>query len=186
MNATGATITRLMEEREIPGTFSGTWAIETAFYAKYGMYGFPCGGELAAKLIARLESFPVRPDYVPTVETLEGIVKPEVVYERPALTASAPAIQSRGMYRLNGDIYKVIENPRTGRYAAHKLNTETRKYSYAKGVIYRLTDAHRLELETVAAHGLDQLWCLCCGRNLDRKESQERGIGPICAEKYGY
>jgi hypothetical protein len=27
--------------------------------------------------------------------------------------------------------------------------------------------------------------CSCCGRRLDRKDSIERGIGPICAEKLG-
>ncbi len=28
--------------------------------------------------------------------------------------------------------------------------------------------------------------CSCCGRELTRKDSIERGIGPICAEKFGW
>jgi hypothetical protein len=180
MNTTGATIIRLMEEREIPGYFN---SIETRFYAEHGLWGFECGGKLAAKLIARLQTFPVRGGYAPAPVAVEA---PAPKAEARTFTASAPAIQTRGMYRLNGEIFKVIENPRTGRFAAHRLDMETRKYSYAKGIIYKLSEAHRLDLETVAAHGLDQLWCLCCGRDLNRRESQERGIGPICAEKYGY
>jgi hypothetical protein len=28
--------------------------------------------------------------------------------------------------------------------------------------------------------------CSCCGRELTNGESIDRGIGPICAEKYGW
>lgn len=28
--------------------------------------------------------------------------------------------------------------------------------------------------------------CACCGRTLENKESVERGIGPVCAEKFGW
>ena len=28
--------------------------------------------------------------------------------------------------------------------------------------------------------------CACCGRQLIVKESIERGIGPICAERWGF
>jgi hypothetical protein len=181
MNTTGAKIMGLLESRDLPHWFNVT---ETTFYAKHGLWGFPCGGRLADKLIASLESFPYRDGCTAPVMPEPQEVKR--VSETRTFTATAPEIQGRGMYRLNGEIYKVIDNPRTGRFAAHKLNMETRKYSYAKGIIYKLKPEHRLDLETVAAHGLDQLWCLCCGRDLNRKESQERGIGPICAEKYGY
>jgi hypothetical protein len=174
----GAKILHLMEERMLPGSFN---VIETAFYAKCGLWGFPCGGKMAARLIARLQTFPVRDGYAPA-----PVEVPAPKAEARTFTATAPEIQGRGMYRLNGEIYKVTDNPRTGRFAAHRLDMETRKYSYAKGIIYKLRPEHRLDVDTVAAHGLDQLWCLCCARDLNRKESQERGIGPICAEKYGY
>ncbi|WP_162625007.1 DUF6011 domain-containing protein [Streptomyces cadmiisoli] len=150
------------------------------------MFGFPPGGSFAAKIIKRLESYPARAGYTVSAPVIPVAVPAPKAPEARTYTATAPAIQARGMYRLNGEIYKVVDNPRTGRFAAHKLDMETRKYTYAKGIIYKLTEAHRLDTSTIAAHGLDQLWCLCCGRALDRKDSQERGIGPICADKYGF
>jgi hypothetical protein len=174
----GAKIIRLMEERMLPGSFN---VIETAFYAKHGLWGFPCGGKMAARLIARLQGFPVKGGYAPAPVEI-----PAPKAEARTFTASAPAITVRGMFRLNGEIYKVDENPRTGRLFAKRLDQETRKYEYAKGIIFRLTEANRLTLEEVAGHGLDQMWCLCCARDLTNGESQRRGIGPICADKFGY
>jgi len=34
-------------------------------------------------------------------------------------------------------------------------------------------------------YGINTGNCSCCGRELTRKDSIERGIGPICAEKFG-
>ncbi len=36
------------------------------------------------------------------------------------------------------------------------------------------------------AHGLMTGSCSCCGRELTKKESVDRGIGPICASKWGW
>lgn len=36
------------------------------------------------------------------------------------------------------------------------------------------------------AHGLKTVTCSCCGAELTNEESRKRGIGPICAEKYGW
>lgn len=36
------------------------------------------------------------------------------------------------------------------------------------------------------AHGLQVGWCSCCGRELTDPNSIAIGIGPICAEKYGF
>jgi hypothetical protein len=183
MNTTGAKILSLIESRDVPSWFNVT---ETVFFAKYGLWGYPCGGRLADKLIAKLESFPQCAGYVAPTPAVEAPREPQrAASERPTFNAS-PKIERRGMFRLNGEIYKVVENPRTGRLNAHLLDMETRKYTYAKGVLFRLTEANRLTVDEVATHGLDQLWCLCCGRDLDRQESRDRGIGPICAEKYGY
>jgi hypothetical protein len=55
-------------------------------------------------------------------------------------------------------------------------------------------DATRDQIATVAAdpgaaasaHGLRFKYCACCGRELTNEESRTRGIGPICAEKFGF
>jgi hypothetical protein len=55
-------------------------------------------------------------------------------------------------------------------------------------------EARRAEIVTIAAdpgaaakaHGLKVGWCSCCGRELTDPNSIALGIGPICAEKYGW
>lgn len=41
-------------------------------------------------------------------------------------------------------------------------------------------------LAAAVAHGKETGQCSCCGRELTDPESIARGIGPICAEKYGW
>jgi len=41
-------------------------------------------------------------------------------------------------------------------------------------------------LAAVKLHGLQTGTCSCCGRELTDPESVERGIGPVCAERYGW
>lgn len=39
--------------------------------------------------------------------------------------------------------------------------------------------------DSLIAHGRKTGDCACCGRPLTKKESIERGVGPICAKKWG-
>jgi hypothetical protein len=56
------------------------------------------------------------------------------------------------------------------------------------------TDSQQTLVATVAtnpsnaakAYGLRYAICGCCGRALTNQESRERGVGPICAEKWGF
>lgn len=48
-----------------------------------------------------------------------------------------------------------------------------------------LADICRDPLAAAVAHGQKTGRCSCCGRELTKGESVERGIGPICAEKWG-
>lgn len=56
------------------------------------------------------------------------------------------------------------------------------------------TDAHEADIRRICAdpgqaarmHGLDYSYCACCGLPLTNAESIERGIGPICAENWGF
>lgn len=57
-----------------------------------------------------------------------------------------------------------------------------------------LDAATRAEITAIAAdpsaaakaHGLQVGWCSCCGRELTDPNSIALGIGPICAENYGF
>lgn len=40
--------------------------------------------------------------------------------------------------------------------------------------------------QAAVAHGMQTGTCSCCGAELTNKESIERGIGPICASRYGW
>jgi hypothetical protein len=40
-------------------------------------------------------------------------------------------------------------------------------------------------LSSAVAYGRTTGTCACCGRELTKKESIDRGIGPICAENWG-
>ena len=56
------------------------------------------------------------------------------------------------------------------------------------------TDEHKLAIETIAnnprdaaiKYGRQTGSCACCGRALSNKQSIELGIGPICANKWGF
>lgn len=64
------------------------------------------------------------------------------------------------------------------------------------GRLQLLRDAKEREAEVLkvladpaaaaTAYGLEFGQCSCCGRELTNKESIERGIGPICAERFGW
>ncbi len=41
-------------------------------------------------------------------------------------------------------------------------------------------------LKNAVAHGQQTGNCACCGRELTKKESIDRGIGPVCAGKWGW
>ena len=65
------------------------------------------------------------------------------------------------------------------------------------GDFYSSQDASEGEIEEIVAtcekpfegavmHGKDTGQCACCGRELTNPESIERGIGPVCAGKWGW
>ena len=51
-------------------------------------------------------------------------------------------------------------------------------------IIAEVTRIGRDPLGAVLAHGIKTGQCACCGRELTNPESVERGIGPICYERY--
>ena len=55
----------------------------------------------------------------------------------------------------------------------------------AQGVRSKLEQISKDPLSSAVAYGKKTGNCSCCGRDLTRHDSIERGIGPICAEKWG-
>jgi len=63
------------------------------------------------------------------------------------------------------------------------LNKGTHKFEYAPGVMRGILPENRMTLEEVAAYGLATHHCMVCGKQLTKKESQQKGIGPVCAKR---
>lgn len=89
--------------------------------------------------------------------------------------------------------------PATGRNAGAIYVKKDGEYmgKVADGKFYRvatcdketetqIVEAAATPKDTAIAYGRRTGCCAVCGRQLDNKESVERGIGPICAEKFGW
>lgn len=97
----------------------------------------------------------------------------------------APEPLTEGIYTKNDQVYKVIES-QNGRLYAKMLvvaNGDS-NWEYAPGAARELSSLHRLTKEAAAQYGKITGICAMCGAKLTNEESIERGIGPICAEKF--
>jgi hypothetical protein len=91
-----------------------------------------------------------------------------------------------GMYRKGGQIYRVDWTAKG--YLFAKVATvhrdeggQTRvSYSGAKGMVAKLSQADRMDVDEVAEFGKLTSTCLRCGRFLEEESSVLAGIGPIC------
>lgn len=117
-----------------------------------------------------------RRDVSELIDLLKGLVD--------QLRKSAPAkAADEGMYRLNGEIYKVqIAVHGSGRPYAKKL-VETNgdwEFVVAPGAVYRLTADHKMTLDEAKEFGKLYGACCVCGRTLTDERSIAEGIGPRC------
>ena len=112
-------------------------------------------------------------------------------------TPTAPAV-GEGLY-ITGDgqhaqIHKVVLSARGNLYAKTLAPGGSRgRWAYAPGVVATLTPENALTPERAAEYGKTaregwdgslQVYCACCGAELDNPESRERGIGPVCFRRY--
>lgn len=94
-----------------------------------------------------------------------------------------------GMYRHDGEIYWLKRAKGSGRLYAKRvvITDDGADLEYAGGVVRRLDPAAKLTseeaLEVASHYGRTSGKCMICSRKLVRKESIERGIGPICEER---
>jgi len=97
---------------------------------------------------------------------------------RQALVCEAQRLADQGVYRFQGEIYRV-RVLRNGNRVAEWLCGGV--YLYAKGMVYRLRPEHRLTLEQAIEWGHQHTACIRCGTELTDPKSIARGIGPVCA-----
>lgn len=102
-----------------------------------------------------------------------------------------------GIYRMpfpgNG-LYRVYLGQQSGRMLVSQIvgsssdelgGTTNVRYEYLGAAARKLpAEAERMTIEEVGALGKTWDTCLICGRRLDVPESVDRGIGPVCAERY--
>lgn len=95
-----------------------------------------------------------------------------------------------GVYMIDGYVCKVKPSQTTGNlYVSVLQDSEpgTPSTFRAKGfqfLLPKLTPAHRITAEQAKAYGDVMNHCCCCGKLLTVDESVERGVGPVCWDKY--
>lgn len=100
------------------------------------------------------------------------------VEEAPKVAAQV----TEGFYAYGAGCAEVVKSGRGFLYAK-VLDVQTGQWSYAKGLVSQLKPEDRLTLSQAAALGKRWHRCMCCGKELTKQESIDRGIGPVCAGK---
>lgn len=104
-------------------------------------------------------------------------------------------IQKHGVFKKNGEIFIVKPNKdKTRMYALRLVEAPSDRitiageivpfdFEYAKGAIYNLTEADRMNIEEAKKLMIRYGRCIVCRRKLKVAKSVEEGIGPVC-KKY--
>jgi hypothetical protein len=103
---------------------------------------------------------------------------------------------SEGMYRHDGEVYKV-QRSQAGRlyakhltpFGGHRLVDATGdvvgfEFQYEPGAIARLSASDLLTLDEAKQFGLRYGFCCVCGDRLSDAKSVAQGIGPVCIKRF--
>ena len=155
-------------------------------------------------LVAQMNGRPVDTDALDaTIAALSGLTKSEAsqaigatkedlttlrqaaryssaTVEAPVSSAPVVELDTDGIYVIGEDYYRV-QRSGAGRLYAKRLNTDTRKWEYAPGMVGRITPDTRLTADQAAA--LPFSWCIRCGADLTREQSISQRMGDICYGK---
>jgi hypothetical protein len=101
----------------------------------------------------------------------------------PPVSAKVEELIDEALYVIDGYTIVRIRRSGAGRQYAMTLNTDTRRWEYAKGLIGQIRPAMRMTPEQAKAFGDTYSWCSRCGRDLTREDSVTRGMGPVCYGK---
>lgn len=114
----------------------------------------------------------------------------DLLLKAPRVTAPEETADiEAGVYvsEESGFHIRVYFGQESGRMLAKQVsfNEGTVSYAYLGAASKHVTaDYRRCTLEEVGLLGQFSGTCAHCGRRLDDPESVDRGIGPVCAEKY--
>lgn len=100
--------------------------------------------------------------------------------------ARAPRIVlEAGMYRVDGEIFRVQASRETGNLYAKRLNllAEGAEFVYAPGALRAIRPEHRMSQDEARAWGVEMGICCVCAAVLTDPESVARGIGPVCGKR---
>lgn len=102
------------------------------------------------------------------------LITGDIVFSRAPDTGTNPG----AIYVKDRDVY-------VGKIAAGKFAPAKAFYD-APGTLDRILAVAADPSAAARAHGIKTGTCSCCGRLLTDPVSIERGIGPICAERFGF
>lgn len=138
-----------------------------------------CGPAEANERLAAQEEFPL---------SMKEISKSigELLARKDYVSPSAPAKLAEGMYQKDGKTYKVQRAVAqgSGNLYAKVFDELSEKFVYAPGMVRKLAEADRMNLEQAKEFGDLYGICCRCGRALTDEDSIARGIGPVCATKF--
>lgn len=122
-----------------------------------------------------------RPEAETTIHGLRSAVSRLQGMDRPPIVP--------GLYRLGDDLYQVLTSKTSGRPYAKLVRLpatagERPVLEYAPGIVFRLTPADLVPLEGAQEVTRTFGWCIF-GHFLTNPKSIARGMGPICASRYG-
>lgn len=108
-----------------------------------------------------------------------GLKKPKLRYEGFEVSRAPDTGKNAGALYVKGEDGAYLGKIIGGKYLA------TRE-AEAAGIVERVAETMRDPLALAIAYGKRTGNCSCCGRKLSDPTSVAMGIGPVCAEKYGW
>lgn len=113
--------------------------------------------------------------------SIVGITQEAATLPTPPKTSAVKPSVEPGLYHHEDGIARV-KTTKNGRTVAGYLIAG--RFSYQKGLVYRIDPAKKVTEAEAAAYGHETGACMCCGRTLTNPESIALGIGPICRDKW--
>lgn len=173
----------------------------TSLWHKLATYGDLTDGQLAAvtKGIARdaerKASAQARVDNAKAID----MSKIELAFEKARSNAKALGALGIRWLKLRLDTFEFLDMPAKGQWNAAVRVTEgekklgrieagkfVRSFACDDPTEARIIAAAADPQSAAVAYGKKYGVCAICGRTLENEESIKRGIGPICADKYGW
>ena len=183
----------------------GSFTFPADLLEKINQYGELTYSQLDAvrKLMARdAERSAERAAAAPAAD-VSALEKAFAVARERAMLPGAKGVFTKPLKLTSGEVSVAISSPKPGSkwdgmLFVRDAKDDERKLGYFKGGKFfrqgAATDVEAAAILAVAASPFDavkayaQAWSACgiCGQTLFNAESIERGIGPICAAKYGW